>query len=251
MTTTTAQFDALAERYDAYNTVRDRLAPATARWLASHLPGGRRAVDLGCGPGRFTPLLANRYDRVLAVDLSERMIRIAGQRRSRPNVTYERRSLLDVTPGQDGLFDAVLSVNAVHHAGPLPAVLAQVGRLVAPGGRLLLVDIVNPGQWGDLDWHVGQAFAAARHFYDAGGQDTDAAADVIRLLAHPRWLEMTLADVPPSRAEYRRWAEAAFSGAEFTDDLHPLGLQTALTWRPQTPSLGRPAGDLAAEDAGA
>jgi 2-polyprenyl-3-methyl-5-hydroxy-6-metoxy-1,4-benzoquinol methylase len=223
-------FDELSGLYDRYNAVRDRLAPATATWLAEHLPGGARAVDLGCGPGRFTPLIAARYDTVLAVDLSEQMIQRARHQRPRPNITYQQRSLLDVTPQQDGTWDAVVTVNTVHHAGALDAVLPHLRRLVAPGGSLLLVDIVNPGRWGDRQWHIEQAFAAARHFYHTGGEDAHAAADVLRLLAHPRWLDMTVTDIPPTRGDYRRHAEQVFPAARYTEDLHPMGIQTAFTW---------------------
>lgn len=228
--TTTAQFDSIADRYDAYNAVRDRLAPATSRFLTDNLPGGRRAVDLGCGPGRFTPLLADMYEQVLAIDLSERMIHRARQHRARPNTIYQQRSLLDVTPDHDGTFDLVLTVNTVHHAGPLEVMLPHLRELVTPGGLLLLVDIVDPGRWGDRGWHIEQAFAAAAHFYGAGGEDADAAADVIRLLAHPAWLDMTVVDIPPTREEYHEQAAEVFPGARFVDDLHPLGLQTALVW---------------------
>jgi SAM-dependent methyltransferase len=228
---TTAAFDSLAQRYDAYNAVRDRLAPATPRWLAEHITSGRRAVDLGCGPGRFTPLLSDHHQQVLAVDLSEAMVRHAQQHRARPNITYEHRSLLDVTPEDDGTFDTVLTVNTLHHAGPLDTVLQHVRGLLSPGGQLLLVDIVDPGGWGDRQWHIDQAFKAARHFYDQGGEDTDASADVVRLLAHPQWLDMTVTDKPPSREDYRRTAGQVFPDATFNDDLHPLGIQTALMWR--------------------
>lgn len=132
---TTAMFDELTDLYDRYNAVRDRLAPATATWLADHLPGGTRAVDLGCGPGRFTPLIADRYDTVLAVDLSQQMIHRARQQRARPNVTYQQRSLLDVSPDQDGTWDGVVTVNTVHHAGALDVVLPRLRRRCASASR--------------------------------------------------------------------------------------------------------------------
>jgi 2-polyprenyl-3-methyl-5-hydroxy-6-metoxy-1,4-benzoquinol methylase len=53
---------------------------------------------------------------VLAVDVSDRMLEIARTERARANVHYRRRGVLDVTR-EDGPFDVVLSVHALHHVG--------------------------------------------------------------------------------------------------------------------------------------
>src|SRR5690606_8701304 len=123
-------------------------------------------------------------------------------------------------------------VVGVAHVAPAPQGSTECSLVDShsPGGQLLLVDIVDPGGWGDRQWHIDQAFKAARHFYDQGGEDTDAAAYVVRLLAHPQWLDMTVTDKPPSRGDYRRTAGQVFPDATFNDDLHPLGIQTALMW---------------------
>lgn len=225
----TVYFDDFAERYVRFNALRDRLVPAIVDWLRAQLPGGGRAVDLGCGEGRHTTLLADRYREVLAVDVSPQMLRLARAERARPHVRYEQRGVRDVTPGQDGVFDAVLSVNVLHHVGPLETVLPHLRRLVAPGGRLVLADIVAGPGWGDPDWHLEQAFQAARGFYQLSDGDPDVAADVLRLTLHPRWLAMMVADIPPSRELFHRHVDAAFPGAVFDDELHPA--MGAASWQ--------------------
>ena len=68
-------FDRLAEGYDR----REELTgDPLERWLRRALPPhGESAVDLGCGAGRHSVLIAERYRRVLAVDLSRSMIELA------------------------------------------------------------------------------------------------------------------------------------------------------------------------------
>jgi trans-aconitate methyltransferase len=93
-------FDPLAELFERFGDVTDdNYRP----WLSQALAAsGDRAVDLGCGSGRFTGLLADRYWEVLAVDVSERQIQLAERRRSAPNVRYDLRGLRDLTPERDG-----------------------------------------------------------------------------------------------------------------------------------------------------
>jgi len=221
-------FDDLAERYARFNELRDRLLP-TGEWLLANLPGGATAVDLGCGDGLHTARLAQRYQRVLAVDSSPGMLAVARQRHHHPRIRYEQRGVLDLTPERDGRFDAVVSINTLHHVGPLEVVFPRVRRLAGPGARVVLADIVDPGGWRERDWHIQNAFAGARSFYEMSGGDPDAAADTLRLLLHPRWLELSLADIPPTRQEFTRLAAEAFPGAVFHHDLHPV--MCGLVWQ--------------------
>lgn len=106
-------FDHLSGRYDRY---AELVGAELRAWLSFHLPRpGQvgRALDAGCGTGAHTALLADRFNEVLAVDLSGPMVDYARSRRARGNVRYEVRDLRAVTPGTDGLFDAV--VCALHH----------------------------------------------------------------------------------------------------------------------------------------
>ena len=224
-----ALFDPLAELYERYAEINDEVYRP---WLTAALDAagpGARAADLGCGTGRFAGLLADRYDSVLAVDVSARELELARARHGRPGVTYERRSLLDVTPAADGRFDLVLSVNTIFHLRDHDRVLPHVRDLVAPGGRAVLVDIVSP---------AGPPAGPLRHRW-YGVQDAArtlrrrrAPADawlVLRIRQHPTWMLHAATNRPLSRERFHQAYGAAFPGAEFTDSLDPF--VCALTWR--------------------
>jgi len=133
-------FDRFASMYDR----RDRLQGGWAtEWLMQMLGDrhGGTAVDLGCAGGSLTAILAAHYDRVLGVDLSGEMIRLAGERRPHPRVTYEQGDLSQVT----GHYDCVVSVMVLHHVEDPPRALAGIRNLVAPGGLALVVDFAGDG----------------------------------------------------------------------------------------------------------
>ena len=102
MTKTTAPyFDAFSELFDRFTRIWDGISADFDDWIASALPVRvRTAVDLGCGAGRHSVLLAGRADRVLAVDVAGRMLAVARDQRARPNVDYQRRGQSDGTDGR-------------------------------------------------------------------------------------------------------------------------------------------------------
>jgi SAM-dependent methyltransferase len=222
-------FDAFPELFDRFTAVWDGIDEGFGRWLAAQIPrgGGRLAADLGCGAGRHTVILAEHYQQVLAVDIAERILDVARRTRSRPNVSYLHRSVLDVTRAE-GPFDLVLSVHTLHHVGDPGTVLRHVRSLLAPGGVAVLADIVNPGGWTTPEFHLDRAFDNARVVYQITG-DQDQAADIMRLLLHPRWLQLAATDTPLTREEFHRVYTAALPGAVFADDLHPM--MCGAVWR--------------------
>lgn len=226
--TTTPHFDSFSELFDRFTRIWDGISGDFDDWVLAALPAhARTAVDLGCGAGRHSVLLAGRVDRVLAVDVADRMLAVARERRALPGVDYQRRGVLEVSPA-DGPFDVVLSVHTLHHVGDPAVVLPHVRSLVAPGGTAVLADIVDPGGWTTRDFHLDRAFADARVVHQLTG-DGEAAADVLRLLLHPRWLELTVADAPLDRAAFHRRYAEVFPGAAFYDGLHPM--MCGLVWK--------------------
>jgi SAM-dependent methyltransferase len=218
---TTPHFDSFGDLFDRFTRIWDGISADFDDWLAGALPArAAAAVDLGCGAGRHSTLLAERADRVLAVDVSDRMLAVARAERSRPGLDYQLRGVLDVAPAE-GPFDVVMSVHTLHHVGDPAVVLPHVRSLAAPGATVVVADIVDPGGWATREFHLDRAFGDSRLVHQLTG-DPDAAADVLRLLLHPRWLELTVADTPLDRAGFHRRYAEVFPGAVFTDDLHPL-----------------------------
>jgi 2-polyprenyl-3-methyl-5-hydroxy-6-metoxy-1,4-benzoquinol methylase len=216
-------FDALAELFEHYTATWDEADHRFTDWVTGSIPGsgGESALDLGCGAGRHTTLLAEHYPRVLAVDIADRMLHLARSMRATPGVDYQRRSVLEVTGERDGQFDLVLSVHTLHHVGDPAVVLPHIRSLVAPGGTAILADIVDPGGWSTPQFHTDRAFADARRIYQLGG-DADDAAWMLRLLLHPHWLAMTSAATPLTREQFHHHYRTVFPGAVFADDLNPI-----------------------------
>lgn len=94
------------------------------------------AVDVGCGVGRLAAALADRFDRVVGVDVTPAMLEQARTRVTRPEVTFVRADVArDAVPGGHDA-DLVVSERVVQHLGPDevgPHLRALVG-LLRPGG---------------------------------------------------------------------------------------------------------------------
>lgn len=110
-------------------------------FLLRHLPPlGKHALDIGCGTGEFTRLLAGRSQRVTAIDLSPAMIQIARERSNNfPDIEYLVGDALEVD-FPSGAFDCVATIATLHHM-PLGAALEKMSYALAPGGVLLVLDL--------------------------------------------------------------------------------------------------------------
>ena len=100
---------------------------------------GKQALDVGCGTGRWTELLAARGAEVVAVDRSETML--AEARRRRPGLDFRRVSVTSLDFADDS-FDLATVVTVVQHLDPADQALAaaEIARVVGPGGHVLAVD---------------------------------------------------------------------------------------------------------------
>src|SRR5919199_3568374 len=142
-----AQFAASAEAYvvSAGHAMGDDLAQLVA-WAE----GGpdKVALDVATGAGHTALALAPHYGRVVASDLTERMLTTAEafiRGRGVANVEF-RRADAERLPFGDAEFDAVSCRIAPHHFGDVARFVAEVARVLKPGGLFLLEDSVAPDQ---------------------------------------------------------------------------------------------------------
>jgi SAM-dependent methyltransferase len=109
----------------------DELAALFGRLGAD--PRAGLCIEVGCGPGRMTAALAERFDRVLALDVSPKMIAKARSVVTRDNVSFMLISGANLKPLDDGIADALVCYLVLQH---LPR-RALVGRYLHEFARVL------------------------------------------------------------------------------------------------------------------
>jgi len=165
-----------ARDYDAMDhaTVNARFV---AEFLDAHGPcRGGELLDVGTGPARIPIALcrADRSARVLGIDLAEAMLERARGNVAEAGLSDRIRCVRADAQGllyPNGHFEAVLSNSIIHHlADPAPA-LAEMARVVAPGGTLFVRDLARPD---DLEMlarlvttYAGDEAPAARALFEA------------------------------------------------------------------------------------
>ncbi len=110
--------------------------------LAALLPGEWTVADIGTGTGFFLPLLAATFHRVLAVDPVTEMLEVARARcaaRDIGNVSF-RKGDFNRLPIDTGGVDLACAVLVIHHVPAPQDAVAELARIVKPGGRLLIVE---------------------------------------------------------------------------------------------------------------
>jgi len=122
------------------------------RQIPSHC---ENVLEIGCGTGDFSRLLAKRADRIWAVDLSPKMIEVAREKsRNYPNINYSVADALEMefSPEQ---FDCIVSIATLHHM-PMEKIVLRVKQALKVNGTLLVLDLF---QWEGLSDFITSALA--------------------------------------------------------------------------------------------
>jgi demethylmenaquinone methyltransferase / 2-methoxy-6-polyprenyl-1,4-benzoquinol methylase len=138
-----AMFDAIAPRYDLVNRVMTfgldvRWRRRTVRAL--ELEPGSLVLDLACGTGDLCRELACAGQHAIGVDLSFGMLQRGVARTSVPLVQGDALRL----PVADGRADGVTCGFALRNFVELPPFVAELARVVRPGGRIALLEVAEP-----------------------------------------------------------------------------------------------------------
>jgi demethylmenaquinone methyltransferase/2-methoxy-6-polyprenyl-1,4-benzoquinol methylase len=141
-----AMFDKVARRYDLTNTVlslgQDRRWRRRTRQCLELRPG-RRVLDLAAGTGVSTVELRLSGAQAVACDFSLGMLREGRQHRDRRQLPFVAGDALHL-PFASGAFDAVTISFGLRNVADVPAALAEMARVVRPGGRLVVCEFSRP-----------------------------------------------------------------------------------------------------------
>ena len=138
-----AYFDELAGRFGR-SYVPGRSWKALAEMLLRLLPP-LVIADLGAGEGTLALMLAQRAERVIAVDSSGRMVEYGAEVAARngiANLEYRQGDMEDL-PISDAEVDLVLLHQSLHHALHPGQALHEAWRVLRPGGRIVLLDLLK------------------------------------------------------------------------------------------------------------
>jgi ArsR family transcriptional regulator len=104
-------------------------------------------ADLGAGEGTFSQLLARRAKRVIAIDNAPKMVEYGADLARRHGVTNLEYRLGDIeaVPIEDGSMDLAFFSQALHHAQHPQKAVGEAWRILKPGGRIVVLDLLRHG----------------------------------------------------------------------------------------------------------
>jgi demethylmenaquinone methyltransferase / 2-methoxy-6-polyprenyl-1,4-benzoquinol methylase len=138
-----SMFDRIAPVYDVMNRVMT--AGLDQRWrretVRAVVRPGDRVLDAACGTGDLAVLAAQAGGTVTGLDFSAAMLERA--RRKAPELEWIQGDLLAL-PFADESFDAATVGFGVRNVADLPGAIAELRRVLRPGGRLAILEITRP-----------------------------------------------------------------------------------------------------------
>ncbi|MBA2652358.1 MAG: malonyl-ACP O-methyltransferase BioC [Tatlockia sp.] len=162
-------FNKHAQEYEKAARVQNEIGERLFERLHYLKISPRYVLDLGCGTGRFTPMLKKLYPQaqIIGLDLSEAMLiqakRKQGWRRKWPLVNGDMTAL----PFADGCFDLIFMNQVIHWSQPLATVVHELNRVMNFNGCLMF-STLGPDTFKEIKqaWQLADNYAHTNHFMD-------------------------------------------------------------------------------------
>jgi len=142
-----AQYDQIAKPYDELMGDSGDIPHSLLinPLMVSSLPKEQdlTVLDLGCGNGYWTKLLAEKYKKVVGIDNSQNLIQIAQSKRQLSNIEYKLVEIETDFPLINDYFDLVFSNMVIHYIKNINKLTQELYRIIKPNG-LIILSFVHP-----------------------------------------------------------------------------------------------------------
>ena len=227
-----ARFTRSASEYAASRVTARREQIEALMALAS--PAAHdRVLDVACGPGALLATLAPRVRRTVGLDLTPAMLQLA---RAAAPKAWCVRGAAERLPFDDGAFSLVVCTWAFHHFASPPRVLREMTRVCAPGGRVVVGDLV-----GSEDDAARARQNAVERLRDPAHVELDSGSGLARLLGAAGLAVRGTTNGEEAR-DLEEWCRMAGTPPEVADRLRSMllaGASGELAWMSPSDVDGR------------
>jgi len=108
-------------------------------WVISQFNDTDTTLEVGCGTGIYSALIANKVKKLIATDMSSEMLALARTKLNQYDNVEVRREDCYAISYEDNTFDSILLANLIHIVTDPPSVLKEIRRVLKKDGRVIIV----------------------------------------------------------------------------------------------------------------